>query len=123
MRLQTLLLALLFACAARAAGNDESFGGAQQRGAVPQPSPQSSQYSFADLYRLAVGQAAGPGYFIVPANEAPLRETQMRETQMRAPLPAQFSVGDAPKPELGLLLLSGLAAAVWVARRRLGYGF
>jgi MYXO-CTERM domain-containing protein len=110
MRLQTLLLAFLFACAARAAGNDESFQGALQRGAA-----QPSQYSFADLYRLAVGQGAGPGYFIVPANEAPVRAAAV-------PLPAQFSVGDAPKPELGLLLLSGLAAAVWVARRRLGYG-
>jgi MYXO-CTERM domain-containing protein len=51
----------------------------------------------------------------MPANEAPVRAAAV-------PLPAQFSVGDAPKPELGLLLLSGLAAAVWVARRRLGYG-
>jgi len=111
MRLQTLLLAFLFACAARAAGNDESFQGALQRGAAPQ----ASQYSFADLYRLAVGQGAGPGYFIASANEAPVRAAAV-------PLPVQFSVADAPKPELWLLLLSGLAAAVWVARRRLGYG-
>ena len=90
-----------------------------QRGAAPEPSPQFSQYSFAELYRLAVGQAATPGYPIVPASDAPVRDTQMRAATA---LPAQFSVADAPKPELGLLLLSGLAAAVWVARRRLGYG-
>ena len=112
MRLQTFLLACFFACAARAAGNDESFHGALQRGVASPP----SQYSFADLYRLAVGQAAAPGYFIVPVSEAQVRAAA-------APAPAQFSVTDAPKPELGLLLLSGLAAAFWVARRRLGYGF
>jgi hypothetical protein len=39
-----------------------------------------------------------------------------------ASVPAQFSVAERNEPRLGLLLLSGLAAAVWVARRRLGYG-
>ena len=114
MRLPTLLIALALACPAQAAVIDESF----QRGPAPQP----SQYSFADLYRLTVaGPAsvagpAAPGFLIVSANDAPVRVAA-------APLPAQFSVADAPKPELWLLLLSGLAAAVWVARRRLGYPF
>jgi MYXO-CTERM domain-containing protein len=118
MRLPTLLIAFALAFAAQAAGIDESFQGAPQRGAAPQP----SQYSFADLYRLAlagpasVASAAAPGFFIVSANDAPVR------VAASAP-PAQFSVADAPKPELWLLLLSGLAAAVWVARRRLGYPF
>src|SRR4030095_3902294 len=115
MRPQTLLLAFFFACAAQAAGNDDSFQGALQRGAAPQ----ASQYSFADLYRLAVGQAATPGSLIVPVNDAPVRDAQMRAA---APLPAQFSVGDAPKPELGLLLLSGLAAGFWGAPPRVGDG-
>jgi len=118
MRLPTLLIALALAFPAQAAGIDESFQGALQRGAATQP----AQYSFADLYRLAVaGPAsvagpAAPGFFIVSANDAPVR--------VAAPAaPAQFSVAETPKPELWLLLLSGLAAAVWVARRRLGYPF
>jgi hypothetical protein len=39
-----------------------------------------------------------------------------------SPLPASyvFSIGAMPQPERWLLILSGLAAAGWVARRRLG---
>jgi hypothetical protein len=112
MRLPTLIASLAFACAAQGAPGDESFHGAQSRGPAPAP----SQYSFAELYRLAVAGPASPALFSVPAADAPVRAAA-------GPAPAQFSVADAPKPELGLLLLSGFAAAVWVARRRLGYGF
>jgi hypothetical protein len=34
-----------------------------------------------------------------------------------------FSIGAMPQPERWLLILSGLAAAAWVARRRLGNSF
>jgi hypothetical protein len=52
--------------------------------------------------------------FPVTAADAPMRVAT-------APASAQFSVAEAREPQLGLLLLSGFAAAVWVARRRLGY--
>jgi hypothetical protein len=37
--------------------------------------------------------------------------------------PAQFAVAEVREPRLWMLLLAGVAAAVWVARRRLGYAF
>jgi MYXO-CTERM domain-containing protein len=110
MRLLTLLLAVMFSCGAQAAAGDESFQGALQRAAVAAP----SQYSFADLYRLTVSGSAAATFPVVPAADTPVRVAAAQAS-------AQFSVAEAPEPKLGLLLLSGLAAAVWVARRRLGY--
>jgi hypothetical protein len=111
MRLAKTVLGIVFVCAAQAAAAEDSFQGALQRGQAVHP----SQYSFADLYRATV---AGPGASLFPAGpgeDAPLRVAT-------ALAPAQLSVGDAREPQLGLLLLSGIAAALWVARRRLGYG-
>lgn len=111
MRVTSLLFVVFLSSAAQAAPGEESLQGALARGAAPQP----SQLSFAELYRLTLAAPAAPGLPVLAAPDAPVRVAA-------SPLPAQFSVADAPKPELWLLLLSGLAAAVWVARRRLGYG-
>jgi MYXO-CTERM domain-containing protein len=110
MRFPSFLVAVLVCCAAQAAPGDDSFQGALARGAAPY----ASQLSFVELYRLTL---AGPatGLPAAPALDAPVRVSAWQA-------PAQFSVADTPKPQLWLLLLSGLAAAVWVARRRLGYG-
>jgi MYXO-CTERM domain-containing protein len=110
MRLPTLLFSLSVLLAPAAGAADESFHGAVQRGAAVPP----AQHSFSDLYRLAVTSGAGPALPTGASGEAPLRTAT-------AQAPAQFSVSDASEPGLGLLLLSGLAAATWVARRRLGY--
>jgi hypothetical protein len=117
MRLPTLLLSLFLLAAAPAGAADESFHGAVQRSAAVQP----AQHSFSDLYRLALAApgavplaGAGAAPLAGPAGEAPVRTAT-------AHAPAQFSVSEAAEPRLGLLLLSGLAAATWVARRRLGY--
>jgi hypothetical protein len=107
--LTPLLIAVLF-CGAQAAAGEESFQGALQRGAAAHP----SQYSFADLYRVTVQAPAAAALAAAPAAEIPVRVAAGQA-------PAQYSVAEAPKPRLWLLLLSGLAAAVWVARRRLGY--
>jgi len=96
-------------CAAGPAAGEESFQTALQRGTAAHP----SLYSFTDLYRLAVSGPA-PDLGVLQASEAPVRTGA-------APLPAQFSVAEAPKPQPWLLLLSGTALAMWVARRRLGY--
>jgi hypothetical protein len=112
MRLLTLLFAVVFSCAAQAAAGEESLQGALQRGAAAYP----SQYSFADLYRLTLASPAAPGFSIVPAGEPPIRVAASQA-------PAQFSISEVREPRLGLLLLSGIALAVWVARRRLGYSF
>jgi hypothetical protein len=88
--------------------------------------------SFADLYRLTVGGAQ-------PAPAAPdaRADAALRPVSTDAP-PARyaftvaavpqlaagyaFSIGAVPQPQRWLLVLSGLAAAAWVARRRL-YSF
>ena len=112
MRFPFFLIAVFVCLAAQAASGEEPFPGALARGAAPY----ASQLSFADLYRLTLaGPAGAPGVPHAPALEAPVRVSA-------SPTPVQFSVADTPKPQLWLLLLSGLAAAVWVARRRLGYG-
>lgn len=77
-------------------------------------------YSFADVYRLTISGAAMGGFPAVAAADAPVR---VAVTQA-APAPElQFSIDVLPQPQSGLLLLSGLLLAVWVARRRLGYFF
>jgi hypothetical protein len=106
--------AVLFLSAAQAATTEESFQGALHRGAATHP----AQYSFADVYRLTVAGPALAGFPLIPANDTPIRVAVSQ-----APAPAQFSVDAVPEPELWLLLLSGVALAAWVARRRLGYSF
>lgn len=86
-------------------------------------------YSFADLYRIAV--AAGEGGAELPApwsaaEGAPGAQFRVRTVAGGAPGAAQaayaFSIGRvAEQPPGGLLLFAGLAAALWVARRRLGF--
>lgn len=112
MRFATSFFAAVLLCAAQVAAADESFQGALRRASESQ---YPSQYSFADLYRLAV---SGPAVSLplVAAGEAPIRTAASQP-------PAQFAVSEAPEPQPALLLLSGLALAIWVARRRLGYAF
>jgi hypothetical protein len=74
-------------------------------------------YSFADVYRLTVSGAAMADF---PAAAGPLR---VAVTQPQPQPEAGFSVRAVPEPEGWLLVLSGLVAAFWVARRRLGYLF
>jgi len=69
-------------------------------------------YSFADVYRLAVGEAA-------PAGEAFAAAPVRVSLASPEPAAARFSVRRAGPVEPWLLLLSGLAAAGWVAHRRL----
>jgi len=91
--------------------------------------------SFADLYRLTVS-GAQPAPAVAPAEPEGRAETALRPVSTEAPpartaftvaAPPQlagyaFSIGHVPEPQRWLLLLSGLAAAAWVARRRL-YSF
>ena len=83
-------------------------------------------YSFADLYRLTASGA--PVASPVPAETA-LRPVSTDVQPVRyaftvaTPTPLAggyaFSIGALPEPGRWLLVLSGLAAAAWVARRRL----
>ena len=85
-----------------------------QDGVQPAMPPHPALYSFADIYRLTVGAA--------PPAVAGTSETAVR-VAATPPAPsaeAQFRVR-MPEPRGWMLLLAGLAAAGWVARRRLGY--
>ncbi len=98
----------------------------------------SSLYSFADLYRLTVTGAVLPDAHapVTPASsDMALRPVTLTDggapapaLAISAPQPAQaapfvFSISGMPAPERWLLVLSGLALAAWLARRRLGYSF
>ena len=94
-------------------------------------------YSFADLYRLTVHGA--PPVAAAPAVPALAASAEPSAAALRPvstePQPARyaftvatptvlaggyaFSIGALPEPGRWLLFLSGLAAAGWVARRRL----
>jgi hypothetical protein len=113
MKPAKLFIALFLLLAAFAAAGQETFQGALGRAVAANP----SQYSFADVYRLAL---AGPGAATLAA-VAPAEATV--RVAAATPAPAQFAVVETPEPKLWLLLLAGAAAAVWVARRRLGYAF
>jgi hypothetical protein len=113
MRLAKLLLALCLLFAAFAAEAPESFQGALGRAVAANP----SQYSFVDVYRLALAGPSAAGLAAVPPAETTVRVAASTQA------PAQFAVGEVREPRLWMLLLAGLSAAVWVARRRLGYAF
>jgi len=113
MRPAKLLVVLFLSLAAFAAAGQETFQGALGRAAAANP----SQYSFVDLYRLALAGPAAAGLAAVPPAESSVRVAASTQA------PAQFAVAEVREPRLWMLLLAGLAAAVWVARRRLGYAF
>jgi hypothetical protein len=91
------------------AGSAPALDPAQDPAALYAPLPaHASLYTFADVFRLTAGGAAMPEYPPAPA------QPQAAYT---------FSIGAVPRPERWLLIVSGLALAGWVARRRLGYSF
>jgi len=77
-------------------------------------------YSFNDVYRLTVNGAAMADF---PAAAGTVRVAVSPEMRPQPQSEAGFSIRAVPAPELWLLVFSGLAAAFWVARRRLGYMF
>jgi hypothetical protein len=86
-------------------------------------------YSFADLYKVTVNGTPLPA---VTAVDPVLRPVSTEAPPARYAFTAAspvalaggyaFSIGAMPEPGRWLLVLSGLAAAGWVARRRL-YSF
>jgi hypothetical protein len=74
-------------------------------------------YSFVDVYRLTVAGPMGSLPFAEAAPEAPIR-VAVQAVQTSAAEP-RFSVAPAPQPDTWLLIVAGLAAAGWVAHRRL----
>ena len=95
------LLSVALACAASHAGDEA-------------PAP---LYSFADLYRLSV--SAPPAAALAFAE--PQVRLAAREPQVTAA--PRFSVTPVSGPGRWALLLAGLAAAGWVAHRRLAFPY
>jgi hypothetical protein len=123
------LLALLALLAF--AGRAPALDSAQDPAALYAPLPaHPSLYTFADLFRLTAGGAAMPEYPPAPAAQNAQSTQNIPVALPAAAAPAQppqaaytFSIGALPQPESWLLIVSGLALAGWVARRRLGYSF
>jgi hypothetical protein len=76
-------------------------------------------YSFSDLYRLAVNgavpEASGIAAFGTEAQQVRVAAVQ----SVAAPAEVRFTITPIPGPRPWMLLLAGLAAAAWVAHRRL----
>ena len=77
-------------------------------------------YSFADLYRLTV-HASPEALLFGPAAPGPQVPPQLRValTDSFAAAEPRFTVAQVPSTKGWMLLLAGLAAASWVAHRRL----
>ena len=77
----------------------------------------ASLYSFADVYRLTVN--ASPELLTFAASTAvPQVRVALVQDAFSAAEP-RFTVSPVPGPQGWMLLLAGLAAAGWVAHRRL----
>lgn len=108
------LIAIAFMLAAPGAAAAESF-----QGSLPAATPtHPALYSFADVYRLTVSSAASSGFALAPGGDSPVR---VAATQAATAPELQFSVVNMAEPNRWGLALAGLALALWVARRRLGY--
>lgn len=115
------------------AGSAAALDSAQDPIALYAPLPaHASLYTFADVFRLTAGGAAMPEYPLAQAQNIQVAlpiaaaSAQLPSTASMAGQPQAaytFSIGAVPERRRWLLILSGLALAGWVARRRLGYSF
>jgi len=78
----------------------------------------SALYSFADVYRLTVNTAPEALTFAPAAPVSQIRVTLAAQDVFAAAEP-RFTVEQVPAAQGWMLLLAGLAAAGWVAHRRL----
>ncbi len=99
--LRRFAFAILFACCCTALADD----------ARP-----AQLYSFADLYRLTVH--ASPDALVL-APQAPSPQMRVAMDESFAEAQPRFTVTQVPSPNGWMLVLAGLAAASWVAHRRL----
>ena len=99
--LRRFAFALLFAACCTASADDA------------RPAP---LYSFADLYRLTVNATPDALAYALPAATPQVRVAMVDTFAVAEP---RFTVTQAPSTKGWMLLLAGLAAASWVAHRRL----
>ena len=111
-----ILIALAFLGVAFEAAASTSF----QAAAHPATPTHPALYSFADVYRLTVSGSVTTNQPLIPSADSAVRVAVAQNTG--AP-ELQYTVVRMAEPAYWMLLLAGLAAALWVARRRLGYLF
>ena len=80
------------------------------------PATQFQLYSFADLYRLTVNATPDAVLFASPVTTPQVRVAMADTSAVAEP---RFTVTQVPSTKGWMLLLAGLAAASWVAHRRL----
>jgi hypothetical protein len=114
--MKKLFFAIAFSVAA---GNAAAAGTFQAAVAAAAPT-HPALYSFVDVYRLTLSGAAMDGFPVAAMNDSAIRVAQ---PQPGLAPEQQFSVVGLAEPQRWVLLLAGLALALWVARRRLGYFF
>jgi hypothetical protein len=117
--------------AAFAGGADAPLVSSTDAAVLYAPLPaHASLYSFSDVFRLTAGSMPLAESPLAPAQGAPVALPVSTAPAPSHPAPAaqaeaeyRFSIGSVPEPRRWLLILSGLALAGWVARRRLGHSF
>jgi len=77
-----------------------------------------SLYSFADVYRLTVN-ATPDALTFAPATPAPQVRVALATQDAFIAAEPRFTVSPVPGPKGWMLFIAGLAAAAWVAHRRL----
>ena len=75
-------------------------------------------YTFADVYRLTVN-ATPDALTFVPATAAPQVRVALATQDAFIAAEPRFTVSPVPGPKGWMLFIAGLAAAAWVAHRRL----
>ena len=75
-------------------------------------------YSFSDLYRLTVNAAASESIGLSALNTEP-HQVRVATVQAAPAAEFRFTITPVPGPGRWPLILAGLAAAAWVAHRRL----
>jgi hypothetical protein len=100
------------------AGSAAALDAAQYPLAPAAQSTQAMQNSTQAMQNIAVALPAA-----VAAAAAPVQPPATASTPALPQASYTFSIGAVPEPKSWLLVLSGLALAGWVARRRLGYSF
>src|SRR4051794_22826113 len=109
-----LLHRLVIVCLAACFASGFAAGAAA---AADLPDARAALYSFNDLYRLTVnGALADPVGAPLPGSEA--REVRVANARA-ASADFKFTITPVPGPGRWPLVLAGLAAAAWVAHRRL----
>jgi len=83
------------------------------------PAAQFQLYSFADLYRLTVHATPDALVFAPAATQQVPPQLRVAMAESFAVAEPRFTVTPVPSTKGWMLLLAGLAAASWVAHRRL----